>query len=88
MGSRQSCEFEKECSARADDLLIKDDTVLKVVLNETRESDILVFATWSDLGEVESSVTSGCKAASSGIRSCSLQDREIRGRIESEDAAF
>ncbi len=40
----------KKRSARADDLLAKDDTVLKVVLNETRESDILVFATWSGLG--------------------------------------
>ena len=41
----------KERAAQPDDLLEKDDTILKRVLNETRESDILVLATWNDLGE-------------------------------------
>ena len=40
-----------ERAARADDLLAKDDTILKLVLNESRDSDILVLATWNDLGE-------------------------------------
>ncbi|MCP3696823.1 MAG: DUF5010 domain-containing protein [Planctomycetaceae bacterium] len=40
-----------ERAARPDDLLAKDDAILKRVLNGTRESDILVLATWNDLGE-------------------------------------
>ena len=38
-------------AARLDDLLAKDDAILKRVLNGTRDSDILVLATWNDLGE-------------------------------------
>ncbi len=41
----------KERAATADDLIAKDDRILKQVLNETRQSDILVLATWNDLGE-------------------------------------
>ncbi len=41
----------RERLARDDDLLVKDDRILKLVLNETRDSDILVLATWNDLGE-------------------------------------
>ncbi|MDG2489068.1 MAG: DUF5010 domain-containing protein [Roseibacillus sp.] len=41
----------KERAATADDLIAKDDRILKQVLNDTRQSDILVLATWNDLGE-------------------------------------
>jgi hypothetical protein len=40
-----------ERGAREGELLAKDDTILKLVLNETHDSDILVLATWNDLGE-------------------------------------
>ena len=41
----------KERRVRPDEMLVKDDAILKQVLNETRDSDILVLATWNDLGE-------------------------------------
>lgn len=41
----------KERQAKPDDLLAKDDAILKRVLNNTQDSDILVLATWNDLGE-------------------------------------
>jgi hypothetical protein len=40
-----------EIRAKEGDLLVKGATVLKQVLDGTTESDILVLATWNDLGE-------------------------------------
>jgi hypothetical protein len=40
-----------EVRAKPDDRLVKDDAVLKQILDGSRESDILVLATWNDLGE-------------------------------------
>lgn len=40
-----------ERRATAEDRLIKDDSILRQVLNETATSDLLVLATWNDLGE-------------------------------------
>lgn len=40
-----------EARAKPDDLIVKDDRVLRQVLDDTRDSDILVIATWNDLGE-------------------------------------
>lgn len=47
--SRENNGIERQ--ATATDRLIKDDSVLKQVLNETAASDLLVLATWNDLGE-------------------------------------
>jgi hypothetical protein len=40
-----------EARAKEGDLLVKDASVLKEILDGTTESDILVLATWNDLGE-------------------------------------
>lgn len=40
-----------EIRARPDDLLVKDDATLKKILDATQDADILVLATWNDLGE-------------------------------------
>ncbi len=40
-----------ERRANAGDILAKNDAILKHVLDQTRDSDILVLATWNDLGE-------------------------------------
>ena len=41
----------KERAATTEDLIVKDDRILRQVLDDTRQSDILVLATWNDLGE-------------------------------------
>ena len=41
----------KERKALPGDRLVKNDEILKLVLNETATADILVLATWNDLGE-------------------------------------
>lgn len=41
----------KERAATKEDLIAKDDRILRQVLDDTRQSDILVLATWNDLGE-------------------------------------
>ena len=41
----------KERSATESDLIVKGDRILRQVLNQTHDSDILVLATWNDLGE-------------------------------------
>lgn len=40
-----------EARAKPGDLLVKDDSTLKKILNSTQDADILVLATWNDLGE-------------------------------------
>jgi hypothetical protein len=40
-----------ECIAKPEEHLFKDDTILKQVLDRTQDNDILVIATWNDLGE-------------------------------------
>lgn len=40
-----------EARAKPGDLLVKDDETLKMILDGTQDADILVLATWNDLGE-------------------------------------
>src|SRR5690606_37550589 len=42
---------EHERPAKPGDLLFKDGRVLQQILDETKESELLILATWNDLGE-------------------------------------
>lgn len=47
--SRSNKEQEREMNAK--DLMFKDDRLLKTLLNTTHNKDLVVIATWNDLGE-------------------------------------